>query len=340
MLSNFFFHFYKSHLCRYVSDALGSEVLDPNAPESIPDEEEAIEEQKDEGKLGFCEIQWQQKSPLIDARKFTKKNFKHLDNSAINKLSLSITKIEEDDDRVEIIPLTSPMRVRSPLGYQSAYKFEEGNSTIISKPTAPLNLAVTNIKAIPRSLPPPPETSHENVRRGSILSLKSLSLSLRLLKNRGRSDSVENVGMTTLETIDETSKTSIFKMDVFERNLKKFVTKSNEADFHSFSEYTQNQQNAKARPKTYFKNQKVYDRRSSMSDINEPNQQHNAKTLQRSQLSTSSSNVKHDDKKKHKDEHKSQKSIDKTAEMLKEVRKRNMETSKRISAPRRISTAY
>lgn len=327
-------------LCRYVSDALAPETLDPNALESIRDEEEeAVEEQKDEGKLGFCEIQWQQKSPFIDARKFTKKNFKHLDNSATNKLSLSITKIDEDDDRVEIIPLTSPMKVRSPLGYRSSYNVVDENPKnlgALSKPES-VSLSVANIKAISRPLPPLPESSHETVKNSSVLSLKSLTMSLRLLRHRGRSDSVGNVGMgsSTLETIDETRRTSVFKLDVFERNLKKFVSKSNEADFQSYSDYIQKQENAKARPKTYFKNQKVHDRRSSMSDINDPNQVPHPKSLQRSQISTSASNVKRDEKKKHKE---TQKTADKTAEMLKEVRKRNMETSKRLNAPRRIST--
>ena len=243
---------------------------------------------------------------------------------------------------MEIIPLTSPMKVRSPLGYRSTYGIEAENTNNLKKiPSRPehVSLPIASIKTISRPLPTLPEVPHENLRRNSILSLKSLSMSLRLLKNRGgRSESVENVGMgsTTLETIDESKKSSIFKLDVFERNLKKFVSKSNEAEFQSYSEYTQNQQNSKPRPKTYFKNQKVYDRRSSMSDIGESNQ-NPPKTLNRSHVSTSSSNVKHEEKKKHKEE---KKSADKTAEMLKEVRKRNMETAKRLNAPRRISTAY
>lgn len=313
------------------SDCLGAE-LDPSVPESIRDEEEAVgEEQKDDGKLGFCEIQWQQESPFIDGRKFTKKNFKRLDDPTVTKLGLSITKIDEekDDDRVQIIHLTSPMKVRSPLGYRSAY-----DVNVSSRPE-PMNMSVSNIKTISHPLPPP-ETSHESMRKPSLMGLKSLSMSLRLLKNRARSGSVENVESTALETIEESSDKSIFKLDLFERNLKKFVTKSNEADFQSYSEYSQNHHIVKNRPKTYFKNQKVYARRSSMSDINEPNQ--NPKNLQHhSAISTSSSNVKHEAK-KHKEEHK--KTVDKTAEMLKEVRKRNLETSKRISAPRRISTAY
>lgn len=42
-----------------VLDAIGEAAIDPNAPEtSIRDEEEEIvEEQKDDGKMGFCEIQ-------------------------------------------------------------------------------------------------------------------------------------------------------------------------------------------------------------------------------------------------------------------------------------------
>lgn len=319
---------------RYISDGLAD--CDPSVPESVRDEEEEIaEEQKDDGKLGFCEIQWQQKAAFIDGRKFTKKNFKRLDDPTTTKLSLSITKIDEkDEDRMQIIPLSSPMKVRSPLGYRSSY--ETHNDLNASPKLAPMQLSVSNIKTISQPLPET-SSSHENLRKTSLMSLKSLSMSLRLLKNRARGGSLETVEPTMLETIDETSRKSIFKLDLFERNLKKFVTKSNETDFQSYSEYTQQQQqqHKQQRPKTYFKNQKVYARRSSMSDIHEQNP--HPKTLQNSGMSTSSTNVKHEIK-KHKDEHK--KSVDKTAEMLKEVRKRNMETAKRISAPRRISTAY
>lgn len=39
-------------------DAIGEAALDAPVPESIRDEEEEIiEEQKDDGKMGFCEIQ-------------------------------------------------------------------------------------------------------------------------------------------------------------------------------------------------------------------------------------------------------------------------------------------
>lgn len=263
-----------------------------------------------------------------------------MDDPAI-KLSLSISKIDEehDDDRVQIIPLTSPMKVRSPLGYRSTYSIaeENPNNFSASSKAAPLNLSVPNIKTISHLLPLP-ETSHhhETIKKPSIMSLKSLSMSLRLLKNRGRSGSVENMESTALETIEETSRKSIFKLDIFERNLKKFVLRSNEADFQTFSDYHQQNQ-PKPKTKYYFKSQKVYDRRSSMSDINEPNQNPNPKALHQSHVSTSSTNIRHETK-KYKEEHK--KSVDKTAEMLKEVRKRNMETAKRISAPRRISTAY
>lgn len=318
--------------------------------ESVRDIEEEIVGQKDDGKLGMCDIQWQQNPPFID-RKFSKKNFNRLDDVQQMKqpLSLSITKIEEErDDVMEIIPLTSPMKVRSPLGYRSSYNIEEGNPSsclnVLSNSTA-IHSSLTNIKTISHTLPPPqPENLHENLRKSSLLSLKSLSTSLRMLKNRGRNDSFETVEPTTLETIDETSRrSSIFRLDVFEKNLKKFVTKSNEAEFQSFSEYQQQQQNAKTKPKTYFKNQKVHARRSSMSDINDPNQIPHPKTLQQhpSGMSTSSTNVKHQGKTKEETEkEKHKKSVDKTAEMLKEVRKRNMETSKRIQAPRRISNAH
>lgn len=314
-------------------------------PESVHDEEEEIvEEQKDEGKLGFCEIQWQQKSPFIDGRKFTKKNFKRLDDA---KLSLSITKIDEED-QLQIIKLTSPMKVRSPLGYRSCHNLDEKpieNVLSASSKIAPVHTSAASIKTI--SHPTPETSSHESLRKSSLLSLKSLSMSLRMLKKGGRNDSFDHdEPSTTLETIDETqTRKSIFQMDIFERNLKKFTTKSNEADFQSYSEYQQQQQNPKKSQKTLFKNQKIYDRRSSTSDIHEANPQ--PKNLHHhSGISTSSSNVKHDkhekhdrhDKKHHKDEKKSEK--DKTVEMLKEVRKRNLETSKRISAPRRISTAY
>lgn len=276
------------------------------------------------------------------------KNFKRLDDATMNKLSLSITKIDEeaDDDRVEIIPLSSPMKVRSPSVYRPSHSIPSEthiDSNVSSRPP-PGYMSVASIKTISHP-PPPPETSahasHENLRKSSLLSLKSLSMSLRLLKNRARSDSLENVEGTTLETIDETSRKSIFKMDIFERNLKKFVSKSNEADFQSYSDYTQQHQQTQPQPVAkprakHFKNQKVYARRSSMSDIQEGNQ--NVKTLhQHAGMSVSSTNVKHETK-KHKEETKKQ--ADKTAEMLKEVRKRNLETSKRISAPRRISTAY
>lgn len=269
-----------------------------------------------------------------------KKNFKRLDEGPTNnKLSMSITKIDEED-QMQIIPLSSPMKVRSPLGYRSCHNLAANpNDLTMKSKIAPVHMSVANIKTISHPQHSPPETSsHENLRKPSLLSLKSLSMSLRMLKKGIRSDSLEHVESTTLETIDEThTHKSIFQMDMFERNLKKFVTKSNEADFQSYTEYQQ--QHPKKTQKSIFKNQKIYDRRSSASDIHEANP--NAKNLHHhSGISTSSSNVKHD-RKHHKDEHKTQKSEkDKTAEMLKEVRKRNLETSKRISAPRRISTAY
>lgn len=266
------------------------------------------------------------------------------------QLSLSITKInEERDDVVEIIPLTSPMKVRSPLtlGYRSSYNIEDENPSKfnVSSNIASVHSSFTNIKTIsqPLSLTPPAHGNLPEASKPSLLSLRSLSMSLRMLKNRGRNDSIESIEPTILETIDETSRrSSFFKLDMFEKNLKKFVTKSNEAEFQSFSEYQQQQENAKTKPKTYFKNQKVYARRSSMSDIKD--QVPHPKVLQQQQHSgpsASTSNVRHVIKTKEEiEKEKHKKAVDKTAEMLREVRKRNMETSKRIQAPRRISNAH
>lgn len=277
-------------------------------------------------------------------------NFKHLDDTT-NKLNLSITKIEEeDDDQIKIIPLSSPMKFRSPnQGYRSSSynKVSDGfvvnpNDFNAAPRATSVNLSVANIKNLSKSHEDHADIAqqhaqhHEtpNPRKSSLLSLKSLSLSLRLLKGRGKGDSNENIEASTLETIEETSRRSVFKLDLFERNLKKFVSRSNEVDFQTYSEYTQQQQLVKSRPRTYFKNQKVYARRSSMSDIHDNGQ----KNLQ-SGITYSTANVKHEVKKE-KAEHKSSK-VDKTAEMLKEVRKRNLETAKRVAAPpRRISTAY
>jgi hypothetical protein len=328
---------------RNISDALVE--VDTSQTESVRDEEIAIvEEQKDEGKLGFCELQWQQQSPLPDGRKFTKKNFKRLDDAPVTKLNLSITKIDEED-QMQIIPLSSPMKVRSPLGFRSCQSLAENPIKMnVAPKIAPVHHSVSNIKTLSVPPPIPEDTTHDHLRKTSLLSLKSLSMSLRLLRRGTRSDSLEHVESNTLETIEETKRKSIFQMEMFERNLKKFVTKSNEADFQSYSEYQQQQQQHQQQPapkkgqKSFFKNQKIYDRRSSTSDIHEAN----PKNIHHyTGISTSSSNVKHDNKKHHKDEQKAQKEKDKTAEMLKEVRKRNLETSKRISsAPRRISTAY
>lgn len=231
------------------------------------------------------------------------------------------------------------MKVRSPIsGYRSCQNLAENpNKPNVLSKIAPVHQSIANIKTISHPLPPMPETSsHEGLRKPSLLSLKSISMSLRLMRRGTRSDSMEHVE-STLETIDETRRKSIFQMEMFEKNLKKFVSKSNEDDFRSYSEYQQQHPGPKKTQKSIFKNQKVYDRRSSASDINEAK----PKNMQNSSgMSTSQSNVKQEVKKHHKEEQKAQKERDKTAEMLKEVRKRNLETSKRISAPRRISTAY
>lgn len=233
------------------------------------------------------------------------------------------------------------MRVRSPLGYKSSYNLDEKPQLSASSKMLNVELpSAANIKTISNPFPHL-EPPHDSFRKSSLLSLKSLSMSLRMLKNRARSESVETVDHSSnLETIDETSRSSIFKMDIFEKNLKKFVSKSNEAEFVTYADYMKNQKDAaKNKPKSHFKNQKVYSRRSSMSDINEPSKTlHPKLALQQAGMSAgSSTSVKHEIARK-KEEHK--KHADKTAEVLKEVRKRNMETSKRVSAPRRISTAY
>lgn len=301
-------------------DAVTEAGLDGSVPESVRDEEEEIlEEQKDDGKMGLCEIQWQQK-------KFSKKNFKRLDDA--KKFNLSISKIEEEkiDDKVQIIRLSEPMKVRSPLGYRSSYNLSIENQ-------AP-NVSSNTLSVQPRPHPPVSRevatshkesqtmtTSQENLRKPSILSLRSLSLSLRMIMPlRGHREEEHN----ELKTIEE-SKMANFK----------------DSEFQSYSKYSQG--TTKTRKFTIFKNQKIYDRRSSMSDIpDDPNASHQ-RTLHMqnaSGASTSASNVKHEHPpKKHVDHHKDRKSQDKEA--LKEIRRRQIEQAKRIqTAPRRISTAY
>lgn len=322
------------------ADNIGAE-LEPSVHGSVRDEEENVDEQKEDGKMGFCGIQWQQQTD--DSRKFKKKNAKRLEAPPPPTLDLSITQCNDSDDFVQIIKLTSPMRVRSPLGYKSSFNLEEIPQNLsASSKTLNVDLpSAANIKTISNPFPhlEPPQ---ESFRKSSLLNLKSLSMSLRMLKNRGRSDSTETVDHApTLETINETSRSSIFKMDLFEKNLKKFVSKSNEADFQTYSEYQNNQKEAAKNKPKYFKNQKVYARRSSMSDVNDPNKAQHPKLAQQQagMNSSSSSNVKHDKHEAAKKKEETKKQADKMAEMLKEVRKRNMETSKRIQAPRRISTA-
>jgi hypothetical protein len=283
---------------------------------------------------------------------------------------------ERDDDRIQIIPLTSPMKVRSPLGYRSSYNIDSSvaNNLNVTSKNAPVYLSSANIKTLSHHIhheeapshqhhshhylshprqqqqrlqqlhqqqqqqlqqmqQQTQQQQHEPTRKPSLLSLKTLSLSLRLLRSRGKSEGT--IESTHLNPILETRK-SIFGVDLFEKNLKKFVSRTNEADFQLYSEYTQQQQDAQksSRP-MIFKTQKIYARRSSMSDIHDTDVRHNV--LQQQAPSHSVTNVKAEHVVK---KDKSHKSVDKTAEMLKEVRKRNLETAKRISAPRRISTAY
>lgn len=254
----------------------------------------------------------------------------------MKKFNLSITKIDEErstnDEKVKIIPLTSPMKVRSPLGFRSSYNLDaEGNSSNVGSPNVlsvtkiphPINnkrpIHTTSLNKEVQTM----ATSQENLRKPSILSLRSLSFSLRMIMPtralRGSEEHIE-----PLKTIEET------KMSTFK-----------DSEFQSYSKYSQqNQQSSKSRRFTIFKNQKIYDRRSSMSDIDDANtcHQRNLQSQHASGTSSSASNVKHDHHpKKHEHKHK----LDKTAETLKEVRRRNFETAKRIqAAPRRISTAY
>lgn len=220
------------------------------------------------------------------------------------------------------------MKVRSPLGYRSSYNLSVENQTQ-STPTNTLNVT-------PRPHPPvtrqvhvaPPQlqkraisTSQDNLRKSSILSLKSLSLSLRMLMPIKFQKEEEHNELGTIE------ESKIY----------------GESEFQKFPPHAHGV--TKSRKFTIFKNQKIYDRRSSMSDVpDDPTnvQQRNLHMQQTSGPSSSTTNVKHDPHhghhKKH-DHHKNQKSQDK--DTLKEVRRRNIEAAKRIqTAPRRISTAY
>lgn len=263
----------------------------------------------------------------------------------VKKFNLSITKIEEEQERnnekVQIIPLSSPMKVRSPLGYRSSYNLssETQPSNILNLVSSKIPLPLSNqtatrpdstIQTSSNKEVQTIATSQENLRKPSILSLRSLSLSLRLLMpTRVHRESEEHI--EPLKTIEET------KMATFK-----------DSEFHSYSKHSQltqqqqQQQPSKSRRFTIFKNQKIYDRRSSMSDIPDDSNNVNQRNLQSQRASSSStSNVKHEHYSKKHVEHKHQKSQDKTAETLKEVRRRNLETAKRLqSAPRRISTAY
>lgn len=253
----------------------------------------------------------------------------------MKKFNLSITKIDEEriDEKIKIIPLTSPMKVRSPLGFRSSYNLStEGYSTSnqlnvhcsskIPQPTNTTHHQIVRRPSISNKEVQTMATSQENLRKPSILSLRSLSLSLRMIMPRALRESEEHI--EPLKTIEET------KMSTFR-----------ESEFQSYSKYTQQTQQ-KNRRFTIFKNQKIYDRRSSMSDIPDENNENNVnqRNLQMQHASTSATNVKHETH-EHKKKHHKEKTQDKTAETLKEIRRRNLETAKRIqSAPRRISTAY
>lgn len=220
------------------------------------------------------------------------------------------------------------MKVRSPLGYRSSYNLSMENQAPNSKSSNTLSIAPRPHAPVTREVHHAPShnkesqtmgTSQENLRKPSILSLRSLSLSLRMIMPlRGFREEEHS----ELKTIEE-SKMAHFK----------------DSEFHSYSQQPQQ----KSRKFTIFKNQKIYDRRSSMSDIpDDPNasQQRSLHLQNSAGASHSSTNVKHEHHAKKHDHHKPQKS-NQDKDALKEVRRRNFETAKRIqTAPRRISTAY
>ena len=135
--------------------------------------------------------------------------------------------------------------------------------------------------------------------------------------------------------------------DIFEKNLRKFVARSNEDDFQTYSDFTQQPQPPpRVRQRTYFKNQRIYARRSSMSDLGENQQQQQQKTLQQSVTNhTSNSTVNVNKPLVTKHHHKPvepPKQKPSTTELLKKARERNSTESavKRAAVPRRTSTAY
>ena len=282
------------------------------------------------------------------------KNFKRLDDASTklmvdNKLNLAITKIEEevdDDDKIQIIQLSSPPKVRTlySIANDKPNYIDYGNNTdlhVASKVT-PLHLSASNIKTISQ---PGPSSSEPTRKNSNILSLKSLSLSLRLLKRGKQGNSSD-----TSDGGEETShRKSIFSMaDIFEKNLKKFVARSNEDDFQTYSDFTQQPQPPpKVRQRTYFKNQRIYSRRSSMSDLGENQPQQQQKTLQQSVTSHTSNSTVNVSKQQVVTKHhykpvEPPKQKPSTTELLKKARERNSTESavKRAAVPRRTSTAY
>jgi hypothetical protein len=226
------------------------------------------------------------------------------------------------------------MKVRSPLGYRSSYNLSVENqipgtpsntlSIAPAKPHPPVTRQVVRVAPPTQKEIHPLSNSQDNLRKSSILSLKSLSLSLRMLmplKLRGEEEHSE------LKTIDESK---IY----------------NETEFQKFPPHAHGV--TKSRKFTIFKNQKIYDRRSSMSDVpDDPtsNQQRTLHMQQTSGPSSSQTNVKHDHHHHHhppkKHDHEKVKKSNQDKDALKEVRRRNIESAKRIqTAPRRISTAY
>ncbi|CAO1379329.1 unnamed protein product [Diamesa hyperborea] len=201
--------------------------------------------------------------------------------------------------------LVSHVRTLYSIANDKPNYIDYGNNTdlhVASKVT-PLHLSASNIKTISQ---PGPSSSEPTRKNSNILSLKSLSLSLRLLK-RGK--------------------------------------QTNSSDTSDGGEETSHR---KVRQRTYFKNQRIYARRSSMSDLgeNQPQQQQQ-KTLQQSVTSHTSNSTVNVSKQQVVTKHhykpvEPPKQKPSTTELLKKARERNSTESavKRAAVPRRTSTAY
>lgn len=222
--------------------------------ESMKDDNEVAQDEKEDAKQGFCEIQWQERTS--DRRKFTKKNIRRLDDTSSRSIDLIFSKIDEESEHCQYIPLSLPHQLNSidsnlSKNLRRISLIEASHASQLTRqnisndvPVAPASTSIaTNI--IPSaSTAESSRLDHkpvcENRRKFSnILSLKSLSLSLRLLKS-------QKVKAST-ETLDKS-----------------------DGNFQSIAEYNEEHQ-ARSRSRSIFGNQKVYDRRSSMTDMSEKN---------------------------------------------------------------------